>query len=123
MSAGLRVRDHVRAGANLSRKGIRMVKKHAVQFSAQPIRGTDLDFRPARYWDAPDPAAAITRNIKGQWRREIMRDFISGDAPVARARDKEFAALTREEVASIEALFVSPPTPPARPSASTADPS
>lgn len=54
MSAGPRVRDHVRAGANLSRKGIRMAKTHPVQFRAQPIDGTDVDFRPASCWDAAD---------------------------------------------------------------------
>ena len=64
MSAGPRVRDHVRAGANLSRKGIRMARKHPVQVRAQPIAGIDLDFRPSSYGDATDPAAAITQNIK-----------------------------------------------------------
>lgn len=57
-----------------------MAKKHPVQFRAQPIAGTDLDFRPASYWDATDPTAAITQNIKGQVRRELVRDFISGNA-------------------------------------------
>lgn len=78
MSAGLRVRDHVRTGANLTRKGIRMARNRPVQFPAQPIDGIDLDFRPASYWDAADPAAAITQNIKGQLRREMVRDFMKG---------------------------------------------
>ncbi len=58
-----------------------MAKTHPVQFRAQPIDGTDVDFRPASCWDAADPAATITQNIKGQLRREMVRDFISGDAP------------------------------------------
>ena len=58
-----------------------MANRPTVQFRAQPIAGIDLDFRPASYWDAADPAAAITQNIKGQLRREMVRDFISGDAP------------------------------------------
>ncbi|MBK7906124.1 MAG: hypothetical protein IPJ78_06100 [Gemmatimonadetes bacterium] len=58
-----------------------MASRPPVQFRAQPIDGIDLDFRPASYWDAADPAAAITQNIKGQLRREMVRDFISGDAP------------------------------------------
>ena len=58
-----------------------MATKHPVQFRAQPIAGTDLDFRPSSYWNATDPAAAITQNIKGQLRREMVRDFISGNVP------------------------------------------
>ena len=58
-----------------------MARKRPVQFPARPIAGIDLDFRPASYWDAADPAAAITQNIKGQLRREMVRDFISGSAP------------------------------------------
>ncbi len=58
-----------------------MATQHQVQFRAQPIDGTDVDFRPASYWHAADPGAAITQNIKGQLRREMVRDFISGDAP------------------------------------------
>ena len=78
MLAGPRVRDHVRAGANLSRKDIRMARKRPVQFPAQPIAGIDLDFRPASYWDAADPVVAITQNIKGHLRRGLVRDFMKG---------------------------------------------
>jgi len=40
----------------------------------------DFDFRPV-YWDpASDPIAAITRNVKGQLRREMIADIVSGRA-------------------------------------------
>jgi hypothetical protein len=35
----------------------------------------DYHFRPPSYWDAPDPLAAILRNIKGDNRRKMIRDF------------------------------------------------
>ena len=58
-----------------------------MQFPAQPIAGIDLDFRPASYWDAADPVVAITQNIKGQLRREMVRDFISAAAAPLPAED------------------------------------
>ncbi len=40
----------------------------------------DLDFRP-NYWDPPtDPIAAITRNVKGQLRRQMIAEIVSGSA-------------------------------------------
>ncbi len=41
----------------------------------------DLDFGPQSYWDHADSASAILQNIKGQVRREMVRDFIEGTAP------------------------------------------
>ena len=38
----------------------------------------DLQFRPQSYWDPAEPLTAILGNIKGQNRREMARDFISG---------------------------------------------
>ena len=38
--------------------------------------GIDYDFRPKWYWaEAPDPLAAILRNVKGRRRREMIRDY------------------------------------------------
>lgn len=50
------------------------------KFPVPAVDGIDLDFRPASYWDPTDPLSAITRNIKGQRRREMARDFIVGNA-------------------------------------------
>ena len=41
----------------------------------------DLQYRPASYWDHADPVAAILSGIKGQNRREMARDFVTGNAP------------------------------------------
>ncbi|MGZ8399612.1 MAG: hypothetical protein ACXWWN_11305 [Gemmatimonadales bacterium] len=41
----------------------------------------DLQFRPQSYWDPADPLTAILGNIKGENRRQMARDFISGSAP------------------------------------------
>lgn len=41
----------------------------------------DLQFRPASYWDHADPASAILSGIKGQNRRRMVFDFVTGDAP------------------------------------------
>ncbi|MEO7137434.1 MAG: hypothetical protein ABI037_06940 [Gemmatimonadales bacterium] len=41
----------------------------------------DLQFRPGNYWDASDPLTAILANIKGENRRQMVRDFITGQAP------------------------------------------
>lgn len=54
--------------------------------TARPAKGypmpkPDLDFRPASYWDHADPVSAILSGIKGQNRREMARDFITGRAP------------------------------------------
>jgi len=40
----------------------------------------DFDFRPASYWDPSDPESAVVGNIKGQLRREMVRDFLRGTA-------------------------------------------
>lgn len=40
----------------------------------------DFDFRPASYWDPPDAESAVVGNIKGQLRREMVRDFLRGKA-------------------------------------------
>lgn len=50
------------------------------KFPVPEVQGIDLDFRPASYWDVADPESAIVQNIKGQKRREMARDFISGSA-------------------------------------------
>jgi hypothetical protein len=42
---------------------------------------TDLKFRPASYWDHAGPLSAILSGIKGQNRREMARDFVTGHAP------------------------------------------
>ena len=41
----------------------------------------DLQYRPASYWDHADPVAAIVAGIRGQNRREMARDFVTGHAP------------------------------------------
>ena len=41
----------------------------------------DLQFRPASYWVHADPVSAILSGIKGQNRREMARDFVTGQAP------------------------------------------
>ena len=41
----------------------------------------DLQFRPASYWDHAGPVSAILSGIKGQNRREMVRDFVTGLAP------------------------------------------
>ena len=41
----------------------------------------DLAYRPESYWDVPDPLSAIRGNIKGQLRREMVTDFVTGQAP------------------------------------------
>jgi hypothetical protein len=40
----------------------------------------DFGFRPVSYWDPADPESAVVGNIKGQLRREMVRDFIQGKA-------------------------------------------
>lgn len=35
-----------------------------------------MDFRPATYWDHADPMAAILQNVKGELRRELIRDTL-----------------------------------------------
>ena len=39
----------------------------------------DLQFRPASYWDHSDPLSAILSGIKGQNRRDMVRDFVAGE--------------------------------------------
>ena len=39
--------------------------------------GVALDFRPASYWDAADPASAIVQNVKGQNRRSAARRLLT----------------------------------------------
>lgn len=40
----------------------------------------DFDFAPADYRDVPSPAAALLLNIKGDLRRRLLRDILSGRA-------------------------------------------
>lgn len=47
------------------------------------VGSIDLGFRPASYWEAADPLAAIIQNIKGQNRREMARDFLTGQSAEA----------------------------------------
>ncbi len=55
----------------------------------------DLDFRPD-YWAPPsDPITAITRNVKGQLRREMIADIVSGRA-AERAPDEATRQLLSE---------------------------
>ena len=44
-------------------------------------RSIDLQFRPASYWDHGDPVTAIASGIKGQNRRDMVRDFVTGRMP------------------------------------------
>lgn len=37
-----------------------------------------MDFQPASYWDHADPVAAILQNVKGDLRRELIRDILAG---------------------------------------------
>jgi hypothetical protein len=41
----------------------------------------DLLYRPASYWDHAGPITAIVAGIRGQNRREMARDFLSGRSP------------------------------------------
>ena len=41
----------------------------------------DLQFRPASYWNPADPESAVLGNIKGQFRRQMARDFLRREAP------------------------------------------
>jgi hypothetical protein len=41
----------------------------------------DLDFRPASYWDHTGPVSAILSNIKGQNRRRMVSNFVTGRTP------------------------------------------
>jgi len=43
----------------------------------------DLGFRPDSYWEPADAETAILSGITGQLRREMVRDFIRGEAPAA----------------------------------------
>jgi hypothetical protein len=36
-----------------------------------------MQFRPASYWDHADPVAAIVQNVKGDLRRELIRDILT----------------------------------------------
>ncbi len=55
----------------------------------------DFDFRPD-YWEpAADPITAITRNVKGQLRREMIADIVSGRA-AERAPDEATRQLLSE---------------------------
>jgi hypothetical protein len=40
----------------------------------------DFDFAPADYRDVPSPAAALLLNVKGDLRRRLLRDVVSGRA-------------------------------------------
>jgi hypothetical protein len=52
-----------------------------VHVAIAEVAGVDLDFRPASYWEADDPTSLIVQNMKGQLRRDMARDFLSGSAP------------------------------------------
>ncbi len=55
----------------------------------------DFDFRPD-YWEPPsDPITAITRNVKGELRREMIADIVSGRA-AERAPDEATRQLLSE---------------------------
>jgi hypothetical protein len=54
-----------------------------VHRKGSPMPQLDLQFRPASYWDHPDPLRAILSGIKGQNRREMAQDFVTGQAPAA----------------------------------------
>ena len=47
------------------------------------IPGVDLDFRPSSYHADRNPLAAVLQNVKGSRRREMIADFLRGDAPPA----------------------------------------
>jgi hypothetical protein len=38
------------------------------------------DFRPDSYWDVSDPVVAITASIRGELRRHLVRDLLTGEA-------------------------------------------
>jgi len=40
----------------------------------------DPDFRPASYWDVADPVVAITASIRGEVRRRLVTDLLTGEA-------------------------------------------
>jgi hypothetical protein len=40
----------------------------------------DPDFRPASYWDVADPVVAITASIRGELRRRLVTDLLTGEA-------------------------------------------
>ncbi len=51
--------------------------------SRAPSRAIDLAFRPTSYWDHTDPVAAVRADIKGQNRRELVTDLLTGGASTA----------------------------------------
>ena len=69
----------------------------------------ELDFRPRSYWDHANPASAILQNIKGQVRREMVRDFIEGTA-AARSRCANSSGSSTRPTAAVMATKGSPPS-------------
>ncbi len=61
----------------------------------------DPAFRPD-YWAPGDPIAAITHNIKGQLRREMIRDIVSGNASRNAPNDAIADALRQVEPGLLE---------------------
>jgi hypothetical protein len=40
------------------------------------FKDIDCEFRPESYWDSlVDPLQAILKNVKGTWRRQMIRDY------------------------------------------------
>jgi len=54
-----------------------------------PLPDLDWDYRPASYWDHPDPVSAVVAGIKGQERRKAVRDAMNG-VPGAELPPEEF---------------------------------
>ena len=60
------------------RKGTTMSKRALPDVPV--VEGINLDFRPLGYRADNDPVSAILQNITGQHRREMVRDFVTGNA-------------------------------------------
>ena len=54
-----------------------------------PLPDLDWDYRPASYWDHPDPVSAVVAGIKGQERRKAVRAAMNG-VPGAELPPDEF---------------------------------
>lgn len=78
-----------------------------------PVVGTiDLDFRPVSYWEAAGPVEAILQNIKGQNRRRIVEDHITGRASASMGEleslwfDDELEDADRNTLGAIDPSFM-----------------
>ena len=70
----------------------------------------DYQFRPSTYWDATDPLAAILRNVKGQNRRKLIRDYWESnrlDDLDPRLLQDEVDDTSRDKLEQIDASFMS----------------